>query len=346
MLNPDGVVLGNYRCSMAGLDLNRRWRDPSATITPSIFYLKKLLRDIHTQGERTNKKSEIVFYCDIHGHSKATDTFMYGCYDTDLETGERTAAERLMPHFISKREAKFSFLKSKYHVGASKEGTGRVVGWRCLKLISCYTLEASLAGGKLGMSMGEPPVEDVEVQGTMKTPDSTARGCLGKDVENEESNMCIHYSTVDLKGIGANMCKALLDYGEAKEKNPGLLLELQQELIKSGTIGYGDGGDRGEDENEAGGAGAESATDSGSDSEPEAGSLTAAELQDRWGEILEVREALEEREEKEIISNKSKKVRSSSMKLSKDLMRDRIRSRQSKTSGGSLHLALTLDPNS
>jgi cytosolic carboxypeptidase protein 2/3 len=25
MLNPDGVIVGNYRCSLAGLDLNRQW---------------------------------------------------------------------------------------------------------------------------------------------------------------------------------------------------------------------------------------------------------------------------------------------------------------------------------
>jgi len=50
MLNPDGVVLGNYRCSMAGLDLNRQWREPSATITPCVYYLKRLLKEIHTQA--------------------------------------------------------------------------------------------------------------------------------------------------------------------------------------------------------------------------------------------------------------------------------------------------------
>lgn len=26
MLNPDGVINGNYRCSLAGADLNRRWK--------------------------------------------------------------------------------------------------------------------------------------------------------------------------------------------------------------------------------------------------------------------------------------------------------------------------------
>ena len=29
MLNPDGVINGNYRCSLAGCDLNRRWKFPS-----------------------------------------------------------------------------------------------------------------------------------------------------------------------------------------------------------------------------------------------------------------------------------------------------------------------------
>ena len=29
MLNVDGVIIGNYRCSLAGNDLNRRWHNPS-----------------------------------------------------------------------------------------------------------------------------------------------------------------------------------------------------------------------------------------------------------------------------------------------------------------------------
>ena len=29
MLNPDGVIHGNYRCGLAGCDLNRRYRKPS-----------------------------------------------------------------------------------------------------------------------------------------------------------------------------------------------------------------------------------------------------------------------------------------------------------------------------
>jgi len=29
MLNPDGVIVGNYRCSLSGCDLNRQWIAPS-----------------------------------------------------------------------------------------------------------------------------------------------------------------------------------------------------------------------------------------------------------------------------------------------------------------------------
>jgi len=28
MVNPDGVIHGNYRCDLAGADLNRRWKKP------------------------------------------------------------------------------------------------------------------------------------------------------------------------------------------------------------------------------------------------------------------------------------------------------------------------------
>lgn len=40
MLNPDGVVNGNYRCNLAGVDLNRQWIDPSKKLHPSIFNTK------------------------------------------------------------------------------------------------------------------------------------------------------------------------------------------------------------------------------------------------------------------------------------------------------------------
>lgn len=43
MLNPDGVVHGNYRCSLAGRDLNRRWKQPNKILYPEIYYTKKFI---------------------------------------------------------------------------------------------------------------------------------------------------------------------------------------------------------------------------------------------------------------------------------------------------------------
>ena len=42
MLNPDGVIVGNYRCNLAGVDLNRTWDTPSRKLNPTIFYYEKI----------------------------------------------------------------------------------------------------------------------------------------------------------------------------------------------------------------------------------------------------------------------------------------------------------------
>lgn len=50
MLNPDGVVNGNYRCNMVGCDLNRRWPNPSKLLHPTIYYTKKLIAACHSEN--------------------------------------------------------------------------------------------------------------------------------------------------------------------------------------------------------------------------------------------------------------------------------------------------------
>lgn len=72
MLNPDGVINGNYRTSLAGCDLNRRYKTPSKILHPTIYALKKLCKKI--QEERS-----LLMYCDLHGHSRKQNVFMYGC---------------------------------------------------------------------------------------------------------------------------------------------------------------------------------------------------------------------------------------------------------------------------
>ena len=44
MMNPDGVINGNYRCSLSGADLNRRWKTSSKILFPEIFETKRLVK--------------------------------------------------------------------------------------------------------------------------------------------------------------------------------------------------------------------------------------------------------------------------------------------------------------
>jgi hypothetical protein len=44
MINPDGVVTGNARSSLSGIDLNRRWSLPSPIMHPEIYFLKENLK--------------------------------------------------------------------------------------------------------------------------------------------------------------------------------------------------------------------------------------------------------------------------------------------------------------
>ena len=70
MLNPDGVFLGNYRCTSLGFDLNRHWQHPDFTQHPTICALKYLLRQLDAMNK-------LDFYMDLHAHTNATDGFMY-----------------------------------------------------------------------------------------------------------------------------------------------------------------------------------------------------------------------------------------------------------------------------
>ena len=40
MINVDGVVIGNSRNSLVGVDLNRRWKEPNSIMHPEIYFLK------------------------------------------------------------------------------------------------------------------------------------------------------------------------------------------------------------------------------------------------------------------------------------------------------------------
>lgn len=133
MLNPDGVVLGNYRCSLSGQDLNRQWIGATARLFPEIFYTKQTF--IKTQMSRA-----IFMYVDIHGHSRKKNVFMYGCHNKNTTTKN---VEKLFPLVFSKVHHSFSFDDCNFNIQKDKETTGRVVVRREFNVVNSFTLEAS-----------------------------------------------------------------------------------------------------------------------------------------------------------------------------------------------------------
>jgi murein tripeptide amidase MpaA len=71
MINVDGVIYGNYRCSLSGIDLNRVWFRPNKSLFPEVHGIKRLI-------EQFNLERQVVLFTDIHGHSMARKAFFYG----------------------------------------------------------------------------------------------------------------------------------------------------------------------------------------------------------------------------------------------------------------------------
>ena len=55
MLNPDGVIVGNYRCSLSGRDLNRNYKTILKDAYPSIWHTREMIK-------RCEDLFEFLFY--------------------------------------------------------------------------------------------------------------------------------------------------------------------------------------------------------------------------------------------------------------------------------------------
>nr|XP_045242361.1 cytosolic carboxypeptidase 6 isoform X3 [Macaca fascicularis] len=136
MLNPDGVYLGNYRCSLMGFDLNRHWLDPSPWVHPTLHGVKQLIVQMYN-----DPKTSLEFYIDIHAHSTMMNGFMYGNIFEDEERFQRQA---IFPKLLCQNAEDFSYSSTSFNRDAVKAGTGRrFLGGLLDHTSYCYTLEVS-----------------------------------------------------------------------------------------------------------------------------------------------------------------------------------------------------------
>ncbi|XP_068954645.1 cytosolic carboxypeptidase 4 [Petaurus breviceps papuanus] len=176
MLNPDGVINGNHRCSLRGEDLNRQWLSPSAQHQPTIYHTKGLLHYLNNIG-----RTPVVF-CDFHGHSQKKNVFFYGCsiketlwqagcmVDTSIVTED--VGYRTLPKILDKVAPAFAISSCSFLVEKSRASTARVVVWREIGVLRSYTMESSYCGCNQG------PYKGLQL-GTHELEEMGATFCLG-----------------------------------------------------------------------------------------------------------------------------------------------------------------------
>ncbi|NXK46513.1 CBPC4 carboxypeptidase, partial [Chauna torquata] len=155
MLNPDGVINGNHRCSLSGDDLNRQWLTPNSQLHPTIYHTKGLLYYLRSIG-----RAPLVF-CDYHGHSQKKNVFLYGCsiketlwqagcmVDTSVVTED--VGYRTLPKILDKVAPAFVMNSCSFLVEKSRESTARVVVWQELGVLRSYTMESTYCGCSHGL---------------------------------------------------------------------------------------------------------------------------------------------------------------------------------------------------
>ncbi|XP_025020202.1 cytosolic carboxypeptidase 1 isoform X3 [Python bivittatus] len=205
MLNPDGVINGNHRCSLSGEDLNRQWQNPNPDLHPTIYHAKGLLQYL-----AAIKRLPLVF-CDYHGHSRKKNVFMYGCsiketiWHTNVSAASCDLTEdlgyRTLPKILSQSAPAFCMSSCSFVVEKSKESTARVVVWREIGVQRSYTMESTLCGCDQGKYKG------------------------------------LQIGTRELEEMGAKFCTGLLRLKKMTsplEYNlPSTLLDIENELIES-----------------------------------------------------------------------------------------------------------------
>lgn len=136
MLNPDGVIAGNFRTSYSGKDLNRQFNKLNKYIFPEITALCEFCQTIRRSYHRG-----IDFYFDFHGHSAKKNLF---CYGPEHPTNKIFFFKsRALAKIIEKMSPIFSYRKSIFTISESKKTTGRAYMLRNLKIPMTFTFEIS-----------------------------------------------------------------------------------------------------------------------------------------------------------------------------------------------------------
>ena len=134
MINTDGVIIGNYRTSMAGNDLNRRYVKPDFRLHPTVVAIKQLASDLIYGPEEDAKKAmkdepipfneDILAFVDMHGHSRKKNVFIYG--PQEPLHSDKYLRMRIIPKLLAEETQKFRYHSCRFRLEQSKLKAARI----------------------------------------------------------------------------------------------------------------------------------------------------------------------------------------------------------------------------
>ena len=219
MLNPDGVIRGNFRMNSVGKDLNRMWMEENEENSPSVFYCHKMI-------QKTLNSRNIHFFCDFHGHSSKNNFFLYSCKSRSdfLKIGHNSIIpnphkkklsfiELIFQEIFSKENIYFDKFSCINKILPSKIKTARAVLKNRYNIDFSYCLETSLGGAR--QMIEDSPLVPFSIQEYKK---------IGKDFGESLGKLCmgkIYYAAYNSVRINEN--KLML---EKKSKKKSLFLPV------------------------------------------------------------------------------------------------------------------------
>ena len=158
MINVDGVIIGNYRTSMAGNDLNRRYVEPNPRLHPEVCAIKNLINSIAEgkspdqyrdpfgipKSRTVSSEEDIMAFVDMHGHSRKKNVFIYGPQFS--LSSDKYYRARIIPKLLAEETSKFRYHSCQFKYEHAKRTTARIVLNQEFAIMNCFTFEASFHG--------------------------------------------------------------------------------------------------------------------------------------------------------------------------------------------------------
>lgn len=147
VMNPDGIVSGNYRCNTQGKDMNRFFfsdNDPEAEIRlTEVELFRSFLHynfDKDKYGQISNK---LCMFLDIHAHSWQRDIFIFAPYTNSQEQQEEIKSFPVILNHLSRY---FNYYNCIFGNEQYKKNCARLAVFRDFKCTYSYTIESSCWG--------------------------------------------------------------------------------------------------------------------------------------------------------------------------------------------------------